>query len=129
MSVKQDESGDVALTHKMRWWAPISMLGFALSISYAGFDWIMSLDPHWFSTMFGVIIFAGSMVSGFATIGLIALWLTKNGALTNTITEWNFHDCANSCGVRDLLDVHQLQPVLPGWYANIPEEQPGMPSG
>jgi len=122
-SVKQDESGDVALTHKMRWWAPISMLAFALSISYAGFDWIMSLDPHWFSTMFGVIIFAGSMVSGFATIGLLALWLTKNGALTNTITEWNFHDCAKLMwGFVIFWTYTSFSQYFLIWYANIPEE-------
>ncbi|MGB0647178.1 MAG: hypothetical protein ACPGQS_08375, partial [Bradymonadia bacterium] len=47
LSVKQDETGDESLTFKMRWWAPLSTLAFALSVTYAAFDWIMSLNPHW----------------------------------------------------------------------------------
>ncbi|MGC6416973.1 MAG: hypothetical protein ACON3Z_07635 [Bradymonadia bacterium] len=122
-SVRQDETGDVAHTFKMRWWSPLSILAFALSVSYAGFDWIMSLDPHWFSTMFGVIIFAGSMVSGFATLGLFALWLTKNNTLKNTITEWNFHDCAKLMwGFVIFWTYTSFSQYFLIWYGNIAEE-------
>ena len=94
LSIRQDETGDVALTFRMRWWAPLSLIGFSLSCSYAGFDWIMSLDPHWFSTMFGVIIFAGCALSGYAVIALTGVWLNKNDALKTTLTEHNYHDVA-----------------------------------
>ena len=123
LSVRQDETGDVALTFKMRWWAPLSILAFAFSVSYAGFDWIMSLDPHWFSTMFGVIIFGGSMVSGFAALGLYALWLTKNKTLNNTITEWNFHDCAKLMwGFVIFWTYTSFSQYFLIWYGNIAEE-------
>jgi hypothetical protein len=122
-SVQQDANGDVNLTFKMRWWAPMATLAFALSISYAGFDWLMSLDPHWFSTMFGVIIFAGSMVSGYATIALMGLWLTKNGELKNTLTEWNFHDTAKLMwGFGIFWAYVSFSQYFLQWYSNIPEE-------
>ena len=92
MSVQQDESGDVQLTFRMRWWAPLSTLAFALSVTYAAFDWIMSLNPHWFSTMFGVI-FAGSMISAFAMLILLGTWLQKNAALVPRSPRI-FHDAA-----------------------------------
>jgi hypothetical protein len=122
-SVRQDETGDVGLSFRMRWWAPLSTLAFALFISYAGFDWIMSLDPHWFSTMFGVVIFGGSMVSGFATLGLLCLWLTKNNTLKNTITEWNLHDCAKLMwGFIVFWSYVSFSQYFLIWYGNIAEE-------
>jgi hypothetical protein len=94
-----------------------------LTISYAGFDWVMSLDPHWFSTMFGVIIFAGSLVAAYATIGLLGLWLQKNGALQNTLTEWNFHDVAKLMfGFTCFWAYTSFSQYMLIWYGNIPEE-------
>ncbi len=123
MSVRQDETGDVALTFRMRWWAPVSMIGFALSCSFAGFDWIMSLDPHWFSTMFGVIIFAGCAVSGYATLCLTGVWLNKNDALTSTLTEHNYHDVAKLMfGFTCFWAYTSFCQYMLIWYGNIPEE-------
>ncbi len=122
-SVLQDASGDTQLTFKMRWWAPLATLAFALSISYAGFDWMMSLDPHWFSTMFGVIIFAGAMISGYATLALMGLWLTRNGELENTLTEWNFHDAGKLMwGFCIFWAYVSFSQYFLQWYSNIPEE-------
>ena len=77
LSVRQDESGDHALTLRMRWWAPLSVVVFALTTSFAGTDWLMSLDPHWFSTMFGVIIFAGCLLSSMRLLDCWACGSTK----------------------------------------------------
>ena len=123
LSVQQDKSGDVSLTFRMRWWAPVCVLFFALSVTFAGFDWMMGLDAHWFSTMFGVIIFAGCIVGGYATLGLIGLWLTKNGSLTNTLTEWNFRDVAKLMwGFIIFWTYTSFSQYFLIWYGNIPEE-------
>ena len=83
----------------------------------------MSLDPHWFSTMFGVIIFAGCMISGYATIALMGLWLTKNGELKNTLTEWNFHDTGKLMwGFTIFWAYVSFSQYFLQWYSNIPEE-------
>ena len=60
LSYKQDQTNDPKLTTKAQILAAPSVLFFALSISFAAFDWVMSLDPHWYSTIFGVYIFAGA---------------------------------------------------------------------
>ena len=59
-SVAQDASGDPQLTLKMQKWVPGFIVLFALSLTFAAFDWAMSLEAHWFSTMFGVNLLAMS---------------------------------------------------------------------
>lgn len=123
LSVRQDDSGDVSLTFRMRWWAPLCTLGFALTVTYAGFDWLMSLNPHWFSTMFGVIIFAGSMVSAFAMLILLGIWLQRNGALSSTLTAGTFHDCGKLMwGFIIFWTYTSFSQYFLIWYSNIPEE-------
>ena len=106
----------------MRWWAPLG-IGVCLSVTYAAFDWIMSLNPHWFSTMFGVIIFAGCMVSGFASLILLGNWLQKNGALTTTLTTGNYHDLGKLMwGFIIFWTYTSFSQYFLIWYGNIPEE-------
>jgi hypothetical protein len=126
-SVKQDHCEDEAerekITYNMRKWAPLSMLTFGLSISFFAFDWLMSLDPHWFSTMFGVYIFAGTVVSLFATLIITVLWLTRNNVLENTITIGNFHDAGKLMfGFIVFWTYITFSQYFLIWYANIPEE-------
>ena len=107
----------------MRWWAPLSTLAFALSVTYAAFDWIMSLNPHWFSTMFGVIIFAGSMISAFAMLILLGTWLQKNAALSTTLTPGIFHDAGKLMwGFIIFWTYTSFSQYFLIWYGNIPEE-------
>lgn len=123
LSVKQDETGDVNLTFQMRKFAPVGMLLFALSVTFAGFDWLMSLDPHWFSTIFGVVIFAGSVIAWFATAGLIGLWFTKRGVLSHTISVGNLHDVGKLLfGFIVFWAYVSFSQYYLIWYANIPEE-------
>ena len=122
-SVAQDESGDEALSFTMRKIAPLGILLFALSLTFAAFDWLMSLDPHWFSTMFGVYIFAGSVVSIFATLILCTLWLTGRGVLNETLTVGNFHDAGKLLfGFIVFWTYISFSQYYLIWYANIPEE-------
>jgi hypothetical protein len=122
-SVAQDSTGAHALTFKMRRFAPLSMLTFALSSTFFAFDWLMSLDYHWFSTMFGVYIFAGSVISFFATTILVVLWLTRNNVLANTLTVGNFHDAGKLMfGFIVFWTYVSFSQYFLIWYANIPEE-------
>ncbi len=47
----------------MQWWAPLGLIVFGLSLTFAMWDWIMSLDPVWYSTIFGVYFFGGSVLA------------------------------------------------------------------
>ena len=113
-----------AFNFKMRRLAPLSMLAFALSLTFFSFDWLMSLDPHWFSTMFGVYVFAGTVVALFATLILSVLWLTRNNAVsTDTLTIGVFHDAGKLMfGFTVFWTYITFSQYYLIWYANIPEE-------
>jgi hypothetical protein len=57
-SINQDATGDKAITDKLQYWSGPAIMMFCGATSFAAFDWVMSLAPMWFSTMFGVYIFA-----------------------------------------------------------------------
>lgn len=63
----------------------------SLAVTFAAFDWLMSLEPTWFSTMFGVYYFAGSFLAGWATIALCAYLGVRSGELREGITANHFH--------------------------------------
>ena len=62
----------------LRKYSGIGTLIFALTISFAAFDWLMTLDPHWYSTMFGVYIFSGSFLVSIAFITIILIYLRSH---------------------------------------------------
>ncbi|MBF0199108.1 MAG: hypothetical protein HQL32_15435, partial [Planctomycetes bacterium] len=79
-SINQDEHQDektLGLTPKMRARSTWLMLLLALTLSFAAFDWFMSIDAHWFSTLFGVYVFAGVVLTSLSAITLAAIWLSK----------------------------------------------------
>lgn len=81
-SLSQDRNaGDSAGSLAMRRWSPVFMVLFAFSVTFASFDWLMSLNPHWFSTIFGVYVFAGMFTTGLAAIVLGVLYLRSTGRL------------------------------------------------
>lgn len=122
-SVAQDSSGDETLTLKSQTTSTFGVLLFAVTITFAGIDWVMSLTPHWFSTMFGVYIFAGSIVSALATISLVAMTLRKAGFLQNTITLEHYHDLGKLLyGFNVFWAYIAFSQYFLIWYANIPEE-------
>ena len=122
-SVAQDTSGDLALTRKLQKLAPLGVMFFAFSLTVAAIDWIMSLDPHWFSTIFGVYYFAGSVVAINASIALAALWLQNNGLLKGVVTPEHYHDLGKYMYSFIVFWAYLgFSQYMLYWYANIPEE-------
>lgn len=125
-SIKQDATGDVNITKKMESFAPVSMLLFALSQTYAAMDWVMSLESHWFSTMFPVYFFAASCCGFFSTLIMIMCFLRRSGRLTAEITPEHFQDVGKllfAFGIVFWAYIAFSQYMLI-WYADIPEETP-----
>jgi hypothetical protein len=121
-SQKQDESGDVNLTHRMQWWAPISL--FTLAMTITGFAWffIMTISPVWYSTMFGVYYFAGCMGGTYALLILTFHFLTSKGYVKHITTE-HFHDMGKFLfGFTIFWAYISYSQYMLIWYANIPEE-------
>jgi len=121
-SRRQDESGDEALTRRMIFWAGPAIAVFAVSTTLASFDWGMSLSPHWYSTIYGVYFFAGSLVGVFALLVLLAVALSR-GPLEHVITLEHFHDLGKLlfafCVFWAYIGFSQFFLI---WYGNIPEE-------
>ena len=122
-SRKQDESGDPALTTKMGRVAAGAAVLFALTQTFFAFDWIMTLNPHWFSTMFGVYYFAGSVVAQYCFLILMTAVLRAKTGRKDLYRHDHFHDLGK------LLFGHNVFWTYIGfsqffliWYANIPEE-------
>jgi hypothetical protein len=122
-SVKQDVSGAHALTRSMQRASGPAILVFAVTVTFAAVDWIMSLDPHWFSTIFGVYYFSGSVVSFFALLAIVAVLLTRKGPLDNIVTVEHFHDVGKLLLAFVAFWAYiAFSQYLLIWYANIPEE-------
>jgi hypothetical protein len=123
-STAQDRDGDVKWTHKMQKWAPLCMILYALSQSYASIDWIMTLQPKWFSTMFAVYFFSATMAGFFAMMILLARFLQKTGHVQQSITTEHYHDLGKwlfGLGVVFWAYIGFSQYMLI-WYANLPVE-------
>ncbi|MEM9701749.1 MAG: quinol:cytochrome C oxidoreductase, partial [Planctomycetota bacterium] len=86
LSRKQDETGDVSLTQTMHNWSVAGLPLFALTVTFAAIDFLMTLTPTWYSTIYGVLVFAGCAVSVHATLAVFVLLLRKRGLLTEAVT-------------------------------------------
>ena len=75
LSVEQDRTGNPALTARMRWLSPSGLVLFVLSMTFASFDWLMSLQPTWYSTIFGLYIYAGAFVASLALVCVVVTYL------------------------------------------------------
>jgi hypothetical protein len=123
MSRKQDESGDTEITLKLQRWAGPWIMLFALALNFAAFDWMMSTDAAWFSTIYGVYLFAGGMLSFFATTIFLCRSLQKSGRLEKLVTTEHFHDMSKfQFGFIVFWGYIAFSQFLLYWYGNIPEE-------
>jgi len=96
---------------------------FALSLTFASIDWVMSLQPHWYSTMFGVYFFAGCFLAGLSFITLMIMALQKSGALAISVTVEHYHDLGKLIfGFTVFWAYVSFSQFMLCWYANIPEE-------
>ena len=124
-SLKQDtgEAGVGATVTMRRLSAPFMVL-FGLTLTFASFDWLMSLEPHWFSTIYGVYVFSGVTLAGLAAITLAVLAFRKRGWIEPSLLS---ADHLYSLGALlfaftcfwAYIAFSQFMLI---WYANIPEE-------
>jgi hypothetical protein len=122
-SLEQDATGDPNLTLRMERLSPVALLLYAVTITFASFDWLMSLSPAWFSTIFGVYFFSGAVVAFFAAIILAAMLLQLGGRLRGIITTEHYHDLGKLLFAFVIFWGYiAFSQYLLMWYANIPEE-------
>src|SRR5256714_5931841 len=123
LSVEQDKDGNPRFTIGMRKISFISLPMFALCLPFGAFDWLMSLNYRWFSTMFGVYIFAGAAGSSMALLVLVITALQQAGYLKGIVTLEHYHIMGKwmlaFCVFWAYIGFGQYMLI---WYANIPEE-------
>ncbi|HVS66237.1 MAG TPA: hypothetical protein VMT85_22350 [Thermoanaerobaculia bacterium] len=123
LSRRQDATADEGLSRQMIRWSGPAILIFALTLTFASFDWIMSLEPHWYSTMFGVYFFAGSVVACFAFLCLLTVTLQQAGCLRDVLTLEHFHDLGKLLFAFTVFWAYiAFSQFFLIWYANLPEE-------
>jgi len=122
-SIRQDTTLDPKLTVRMERAAGPGLVLFALSANFAAFDLLMSLDPHWFSTIFGVYYFAVSVVTFFAVMPKILVSLQWKGVLGRAVTVEHFHDLGKLLFAFNVFWAYiAFSQYMLIWYGNIPEE-------
>jgi hypothetical protein len=123
-SLRQDVDPDPSLQQKMRntsaWGLPL----LAVTTAFASYDVLMSTDPHWFSTIFGIYFFAGGILSAVATITLLTLVLQQNGGgLRGIVTPEHYHDLGKYLfGFVVFWAYIAFSQYVLYWYGGIPEE-------
>ncbi|HET9264649.1 MAG TPA: hypothetical protein VFO14_16475 [Vicinamibacterales bacterium] len=121
-SHRQDQDADAARSIRNIRLSIAFLVAFAVTFSLASFDWIMSIEPEWYSTIFGIYNFAGLFSGGLASIVLLVVWLQR-GPLKHVVTEQHLHDLGKLlfafCTFWMYIWFSQYMLI---WYANIPEE-------
>ncbi len=119
----QDATGDSALSARLRRVAGPSIIVLALTQTFASVDWIVSLTPHWYSTMFGVYFFAGSFVGFIALLSVVAASMPGAGLLDTVITDEHLHDIGKFLFAFTAFWAYiGFSQFFLIWYANLPEE-------
>ena len=123
ISVGQDKDGNPASTLKLRKLAFVFLPLFALALTFGAFDWLASLNYKWFSTMWGVYIFAGAAGSSMSLTVLVIAALRKAGYLRETVTIEHYHFMGKWMLAFTVFWAYiAFSQYMLIWYANIPEE-------
>lgn len=122
-SLKQDTGENAGVSKRLKTISAPSIVLFALSLTFFGFDWVMSIDPLWYSTIFGVYIFSGSYLVILAFLIILNLNLRSQTGFRDLVTVEHYHDLG-----KLLFAFTVFWGYIGGsqyffiWYANIPEE-------
>ena len=121
-SLKEDLYGGETHWRKLRKYSTFFIILFAVTSSTAAWDWVLSIDTHWFSTMFGWYVFSSWFVGGLAAMTLIIIWLREKGYLLQ-LNSSHLHDLGKYIFAFSIFWAYiWFSQFLLIYYANIPEE-------
>ena len=122
-SLRQDQTGDERLARRMQLISGGGLLGYGLTITFASFDWMMSLEPHWFSTIYGVLVMGGQGLSSLAFLIVVLVWLSRRAPLDRIVVPGHFHDLGNLMLAFVMLWAYfSFSQYLIIWSGNLPAE-------
>jgi hypothetical protein len=122
-SIRQDDTNDITPTQRnWKLSAPVVLL-YALTITFASFDLVMTLEPHWFSTIFGVYSFAGHFVAALALTLILMRMLDRSGYLAGVLSREHYHDVGKLLFAFTVFWTYvAFSQYFIIWYGNLPEE-------
>jgi hypothetical protein len=124
-SAEQDRTGDERLIGRMRAFSAPGLIVITLTTTFAFIDWIMSLEPHWFSTIYGAMFMVGEMLESFAFVIALVIILSKTSPLKEYTTPQHIHDLGNLMFAFMVLWAYlSFSQFLIIWSGNLPDEIP-----
>jgi hypothetical protein len=122
-SLEQDRTDDPRVARRMQMLSAGGLVAYGLTITFASFDWLMSLEPHWFSTIYGVLIIGGQGLSAMAFLIAAIVWLGRRPPLQDVVVPAHLHDLGNLLLAFVMLWAYfSFSQYLIIWSGNLPEE-------
>jgi hypothetical protein len=122
-SLERDRTGDPLMARRMQRLSGVGLVAYGLTITYASFDWMMSLEPHWYSTIYGLLTIGGQGLLAFAFLIVVLVWLSRRPPLDSVIVPSHFHDLANLTLTFVMLWAYfAFSQYLIIWAGNLPSE-------
>jgi hypothetical protein len=124
-SMEQDRTGEERLANKMRRVSAPGLVVFTFVTTFAFIDWIMSLEPHWFSTIYGAMFLIGQMLESFAFMILLVIVLSQVSPIKDYLTAQHLHDLGNMMFAWMVLWAYlSFSQFIIIWSGNLPDEIP-----
>jgi hypothetical protein len=122
-SREQDRTGDPQMAARMQRLSGGGLVVYGLTVTFASFDWLMSLDPHWFSTIYGVLVMGGQGLTAIAFVIVVLAWLSRRPPLDGIVAPRHVHDLGNLMLAFVMLWAYfSFSQYLIIYSANLPEE-------
>src|SRR4029079_15501937 len=122
-SLEQDRNPDPRIARRMQKLSAGGLVAYGLTITFASFDWLRSLEPHWFSTIYGVLIMGGQGLSAMAFLIAAIVWLGRRPARGAVVVPAYLHDLGNLLLAFVMLWAYfSFSQYLIIWAGNLPEE-------
>jgi hypothetical protein len=122
---RRQDSGDVSVNLPLQRWCGFGIVFWALTMTFAGIDWIMALNPHWFSTLFGFLMIAAQGLCALAFTIIAATFLFRREPMSGILKPYHFHDLGKLMFAFTMLWTYfSVSQLLIIWSANLPEEVP-----
>jgi hypothetical protein len=122
-SLEQDRTGDPRFARRMQRLSGGGLVAYGLTITFAAFDWMMSLEPHWYSTIYGMLVVGGQGLSSFAFLIIVLVWLSRRPPLDRIVVPSHLHDLGNLTLAFVMLWAYfAFSQYLIIWSGNLPAE-------
>jgi len=120
---RMQDAGDVAVNTRIQRLSGAGLVFYALAVTFAGIDWIMSLNPHWYSTIFGFLMIGGQGLAALAFTIIVSTFLFKHAPMSGLLKPHHFHDLGKLMFAFVMLWAYfSFSQFLIIWAGNLPEE-------